>query len=224
MDETTIQAVAKAWSVKAELLRETDWKITEVHGNGEQHGHFVTFSAETDPEILIQLTIYPGEYTRGLPRGTFDSVKPERQEMNLAELKNELLSRIQKLEAALKTYQDATPARNHNNPPELIEADPIPRSEFTLLTEMIKELKLEVQLARPEIAKLEKASNTFLRVAKGIILWLGKKADVAIESGVKWGAPIGVAWAAAHPETVFSCLTIAADATTSLAQALIQLL
>jgi hypothetical protein len=133
-------------------------------------------------------------------------------------LKLDLLSKIEVLEGALKTYQENLPPRNHNHPPELVEPDPITPRDFKIVVEVISDLKAAAQQEAPEPIKLEQQASTLRTVARSIINWIGRKTDTAIDSAIKWSVPLGGAWMLAHPEKVAAALTAVAETASRLAQ------
>jgi hypothetical protein len=128
-----------------------------------------------------------------------------------------LLDRLDRLEIALQTYRDNLPPRNHNHPPELVETDPIPPKDVELVVKLVLEIRTEAQQEQPDPIKLEAQASTFRRVAGAILAWIGRKADMAVDSAITYGVPIGVAWMAAHPKGLHDALVSVADAASALA-------
>lgn len=129
-----------------------------------------------------------------------------------ATLKREVLSRLDDLEAALKAYQDNLPPRNHNNPPELVEPDPISQRELRVVIEATIEIKTEAQQAQPNPVKLEAHASALRKVAGSILSWLGRKADTAVDSAIRWGVPAALgAWALTRPDVVYTKLIAVAE-------------
>lgn len=136
-------------------------------------------------------------------------------------LKREVLSRLDDLEAAVKAYQDNLPPRNHNNPPELVAPDPISQQELRVVIEATLEIKTEAQQAQPDPVKLEAHASALRKIAGSILRWLGRKADTAVDSAIKWGVPVvGAAWVLAGPEVVYTKLMAVAESVVSWAQLL----
>jgi hypothetical protein len=295
------EAIAAEWSVDVEFLKETDWVVDTIDGNDDEtYGYIVRFDEGTAPEILAQLGMAPGQFTRQLSINAFDEPEPDSdyewaavrtdddydRDLRLREgissideplpdifeeddeeeddpfpklpsgealtdendriltdeegrgqivdvpefersvnatlpsdaLKRELLSRLNSLEAALQTYQENLPPRNHNNPPALVEPDPISSHEFRVVVEATIEIRAEAQQPQPDPAKLEARASTLRTVARSILAWIGRKTDAAIDSVIKWGVPLGGAWMLAHPEKVYTALVAAAEMASALAQ------
>lgn len=123
----------------------------------------------------------------------------------------ELLTRIERLEAALQIYDQNLPPRNHNNPPELVEPDPITATDFKLVLEAVVELKLDTQKDTLTVEKLEAKASLFRRVAGSIAAWCGRKLDAAVDATIQWGVPIGITWIASNPQEVQAALTAVAE-------------
>ncbi|WFU89865.1 hypothetical protein QA644_27860 (plasmid) [Rhizobium sp. CC1099] len=72
-EDRQAEAIAAEWGVNVNLLEETDWNLEAIDGNdGEVYGYRVRFDDETDPEILAELGLRPGELTRQLSINAFD--------------------------------------------------------------------------------------------------------------------------------------------------------
>lgn len=136
----------------------------------------------------------------------------------------ELESRIERLEATLKTYSDNLPPRNHNHPPELVEPDPIAPSDLNLVVKAVVELKVELGEERPDPVKLEEKASLFRRVAGAIAAWCLRKVDAAVDSAIQWGVPIGLGWVATNPQDVHAALNSVAEAASAWAKYLAALM
>lgn len=123
----------------------------------------------------------------------------------------ELSARIERLEAALETYSNHLPPRNHNRPPELVEPDPIVPQDFTTIVKSVVELKMDLQQGHPSPEQLEAKASLFRRVAGAIAAWCGRKADAAVDAGIQWAVPAGIVWAAANPQEVQAALQAVAE-------------
>ncbi|WP_161492490.1 hypothetical protein [Ensifer sp. LC14] len=302
MDDEQAEAIATEWGVDPELLKEAEWKLETIDGNdGELYGYFVRFREDTDPDLLAQLGVSPGEYYRQVGINVFDEPEPEQDNPfpdNRLEIANaypeewgniladfargdpiesatgaafsgsafdgdafaaadasvltadsgevltdddgnrlvvgtddttrdfqrDLLLRLDRLEVALQTYRDHVPPRNHNGPPELVEADPIPPKDLELVVKVVVDLRTEAQQEQPDPVKLEVQASTFRRVAGAILSWIGRKADKAVDSAITSSVPIGVAWVIADPKSLHDALVSVADAASALAAHLQNLL
>ncbi|MFC3322636.1 hypothetical protein [Mesorhizobium cantuariense] len=137
-------------------------------------------------------------------------------------LRREMLSRLDRLEAALQTYEENLPPRNHNHPPELVEPDPISPREWRVVVEATVEIRAEAQQPLPDPVKLEAHASTLRTVAGSIFAWLGRKADTAVDSAIKWAVPVvGAAWMLAGPDVVYANLMAVAESIATWAQHLL---
>ncbi|TBE02333.1 hypothetical protein [Rhizobium ruizarguesonis] len=131
----------------------------------------------------------------------------------------EVLSRIESLEASLQTYRENLPPRSHNHPPELVEPDPISPIEIRLVGRVTIEIRNEVDQPQPDPVKLEEQASKLKAVAGSILAWLGRKADTAIDSAIKWAVPtLGAAWLLAGPDKVYANLLALAETVSAWAQ------
>ncbi|MBY3053356.1 hypothetical protein [Rhizobium laguerreae] len=131
----------------------------------------------------------------------------------------ELLARVESLEASLQTYRDNLPPRGHNHPPELVEPDPISPAEIRMVVHVTVEIRTEAEQARPDPVKLEAHASKLKAVAGSILAWLGRKIDTAVDNAIKWAIPtIGAAWVLAGPEKVYANLLAVAETVTAWAQ------
>lgn len=140
-----------------------------------------------------------------------------------AAYQRELTTRIEKLEAALENYSQHLPPRNHNHPPELVEPDPIAPVDLKLVVEVVVELKADVQEARPDPIKLEAKASLLRRVAGAIAAWCGRKMDAAVDAGIQWAIPVGIAWGLANPQQVQAALNAVAETASTWAKYLLAL-
>ncbi|MEF0938902.1 hypothetical protein [Rhizobium sp. BR 362] len=130
----------------------------------------------------------------------------------------ELLARIESLEASLQTYRENLPPRSHNHPPELVEPDPISPIEIRLVAQVTVELRNQVDQSQPDPIKLEAQASKLKVVAGSILAWLGRKADTAIDSAIKWAIPVGAAWVLAGPDKVYANILALAETVSAWAQ------
>lgn len=142
------------------------------------------------------------------------------EHLSVDRLRDQLLSRLDSLEDSLKNYQENLPPRNHNNPPELVEPDPISPLEIRIVIEAARDLKEEAQKSQPQAEILESRAAALRRVAGSILSWIGRKADAGIDSLIKWGAPLAGAWALSNPERIHAALVAVAETASTWAQIL----
>lgn len=80
-EDQRAEAIAAQWGVDVSLLEETDWEVEIIDGNdGEIYGYLVRFDDETDPDILTELGLRPGEFTRQLSINAFDEADYDRDD------------------------------------------------------------------------------------------------------------------------------------------------
>ena len=72
-DEKAAEAIAAEWEVDLDLLKEVHWEIDALHGNDDElHGYVIRFDEGSDPEILAQLGVTEGDFSRRLSINAFD--------------------------------------------------------------------------------------------------------------------------------------------------------
>ncbi len=131
----------------------------------------------------------------------------------------ELLARVESLEASVQTYRDNLPSRGHNHPPELVEPDPISPAELRIVVQVTVELRTEAQQSQPDPVKLETQASKLKAVAGSILAWMGRKIDTAVDSAIKWAVPaLGAAWVLAGPEKVYANLMAVVETVSAWAQ------
>lgn len=131
----------------------------------------------------------------------------------------ELLAKVESLEASIQTYRENLPPRSHNHPPELVEPDPISPAELRIVMQVTVEIRTEAEQSQPDPAKLETQASTLKAVAGSILAWIGRKVDTAVDSAIKCAIPaIGAAWVLAGPEKVYANLMALAETVSAWAQ------
>lgn len=72
-EDQQAEFIAAEWGVSVELLNETFWELDTIDGNdGELYGYQVRFDDDTDPNLLADLGVEPGNFTRQLSVNAFD--------------------------------------------------------------------------------------------------------------------------------------------------------
>lgn len=83
-EDRQAEAIAAEWDVPVELLTDTSWELDTIDGNDDHvYSYLVRFNDTTDPVILAQLGLGPGEFTRQLSVNAFD--EPELEDFEFAE-------------------------------------------------------------------------------------------------------------------------------------------
>ena len=100
----------------------------------------------------------------------------------------------------LRALEFATrhPPRDHNNPPEILALDPKAYDDVERASGVaraaVEEMRFESQLDRPNPVKLRESADRLSAALTSVLKYLGGKADLAIETLIKWGVPAGVVW------------------------------
>lgn len=94
------------------------------------------------------------------------------------------------VEAQLSAFVPAAslPPRGHNNPPELID-EPSLLNEIAALRLAVTTLKEQAESASPQKAEVEQALSTIVNWRNAVIKWLGRKAELIVDTTIKWGIP-----------------------------------
>ncbi|TJW00619.1 MAG: hypothetical protein E5W97_29480 [Mesorhizobium sp.] len=75
-DDDGAEEIAADWQVDVDLLNGAAWELETIDGNdGETYGYLVRFDRDTDSDILLELGVTPGEFTREVSLNAFD--KPD---------------------------------------------------------------------------------------------------------------------------------------------------
>ncbi len=110
-----------------------------------------------------------------------------------------LEERIVELERALVVASGDRLGIGGNNPPEAIDADLPVAKELLIIWEPLQELKEEVEAEEPDKARIARA----IEALKAVLKWAAKKADLAVDSVIKWGVPaVGSAYLAMNPDKI----------------------
>ncbi len=72
-EDRRAEAIAADWGVTVRLLNDTFWELEEIAGNdGEIYGYRVIWEADADPDMLRQLGVAPGSFSREVSLNAFD--------------------------------------------------------------------------------------------------------------------------------------------------------
>ena len=142
----------------------------------------------------------------------------DNSDKKIQEMKNELLSKIDNIQLYLQEYQKNLPPRNHNNPPELVEPDPLPPRVLRIVVEAASELREVAQQETPQPEKLEEQASVLRAVARSLIAWIGRKVDLTVDSAIKWAVPVSLL---DHSEKIYAALIAVANAASDLAHYLL---
>lgn len=140
---------------------------------------------------------------------------------DIAAAKHELLVCLAFVEDALKLYREALPPRHHNNPPSLVEDDPLSPTDLATVRKAVETLRAEAVEDDPAPEVIQAQALQLRKLALSITSWIGRKLDLGVDSLIKWGVPVSAAaWVHANPDRVSRALNAAADAASKLAQLL----
>jgi hypothetical protein len=89
-----------------------------------------------------------------------------------------------------------------NHPPGVISDLPLQNS-ITLIWDSVEELSEEVRKPQPDLDRLEAILQSLQTAFATMVKWTGRKADLAIDTIIKWSVPlVGSAYIAHNPEKV----------------------
>lgn len=139
---------------------------------------------------------------------------------SIKNLRGELLQNLDDLEAILNDYNENLPHRSHNNPPELVEPEPISHGEIIIVIAISNDLRAEAQLPHPRPEVLLNKASVLREVATSIMSWIARKVDLGVDSAIKWSVPITGAWLLPYSEKVHATLVAVIDTVVAFALAL----
>lgn len=123
------------------------------------------------------------------------------------DLRRELIGRLDRLEAALHSYGQNLPPRNHNHPPELIDGDLIPPEQLAEAREAVNILRAEAAKVNPEAQILQTQAALLSRI--GSAIWSGVKVLAGgVAGSAAWEA---IVWVHSNPREVHDALMAVAD-------------
>ena len=136
---------------------------------------------------------------------------PERIAELIAEIEARfaLEQRIAELEAHLAEVQQARLGIGGNFPPEGIEEAPVFKRGLEVIWEPLLELKTEVEAKQPDPAKIEHSTSKLEAVLAACVDWIGRKADLAVDTSIKYGIPAAAGYFALNPEKLSAVIEAA---------------
>ncbi|MEX0318590.1 MAG: hypothetical protein AB3N21_11600 [Ruegeria sp.] len=112
------------------------------------------------------------------------------------------------VERALADLKDSASVRTNarhgiggNDPPESIQDERLSRS-ITLIWGAVEDLGEEVAKDTPDRERVEAILRALKSGLASVLKWCGAKADLAVDTAIKWGVPVGGAYLVANPEKV----------------------
>ncbi len=90
-----------------------------------------------------------------------------------------------------------------NNPPEAIEDAPVLERHVKLIWNGVDILAEEVKAEEPDKARVEAALGMLKTGLAACLKWCGRKGDLAVDTLIKWGVPVGASgYLALNPDKV----------------------
>jgi hypothetical protein len=120
-----------------------------------------------------------------------------------------LEQRIAELEEELVVTSASRMGIGGNNPPEPIEPSvPIAR-ELTLIWSPLQELKSELEAESAEPTRVRKAIQALGQARAKGLAWAASKADLAVDTLIKWGIPAAGGYLVLNPEKMAAVIDAA---------------
>lgn len=123
------------------------------------------------------------------------------------DLRGELLTRLDRLEAALHAYGQNLAPRNHNHPPELVEEDLVTPEQLAEAQEAVDILRAEAGKDEPESQILQTQATILYRIRSAI--WSGVKVLAAgVAGSAAWEA---IVWVHNNPKELHDAMMAVAE-------------
>ena len=118
-----------------------------------------------------------------------------------------LEQRIAALEEELRATAVSRHGMGGNFPPEPVdEAMPVAK-ELLIIWEPLQEIKQELAAEEPDTGRIRKALELLAVALKSGVVWCAKKADLAVDSAIKWAIPAGgTGYLALHPDKLVAVI------------------
>lgn len=109
----------------------------------------------------------------------------------------------------IRAFSADAATRGHNGPPELLDEEQTTQVERAALNAnvAIESIQKQLESASIDPRELQEAGNQLLEALAVVIRYLGGKADLAIDTLIKWGIPTGGIWLLANHEKVSALAT-----------------
>lgn len=124
---------------------------------------------------------------------------PETASPHAAALTQDILDRLEQLEAAVAALPTSPTNLGHNQPPEDIGLPPYTDEDAGEITTTIVETRAALEAPAPDPVEVTRLSTRFEALRAKIGPWLAKKGDFAVDkliensiSGLKWGTVLGL--------------------------------
>lgn len=159
-----------------------------------------------DWELATEVALIPNEVWEGE-----DALAKVAEAIREIEAKRALSSQIEALrEAEAHTSADTfRPARGHNNPPELID-EPQLVQRVEIVWTALDTIAQEAEAATPDKGKALQALVIVRDWFFAACIYVGRKADLMIDTTIKWGIPVlGGGYLATHPDKLQKIIELA---------------
>ncbi|MGB3312817.1 MAG: hypothetical protein WBB85_00210 [Albidovulum sp.] len=110
-----------------------------------------------------------------------------------------LHDRIRELENELARSSTSRLGIGGNNPPEPLSRETTVARELLIVWEPLQQLKQEARTNKPSRGKIERLIGILGSVLQNGISWCGTKADLAVDTTIKWAIPAGGGYFALNP-------------------------
>lgn len=134
-------------------------------------------------KLQEQIALIPNEIWEAGPEAVAE-------EIERIEAEFELRARIEAVEADQVLVQQQRLGIGGNNPPEEID-DPVVAENAVILWDSIAGLREEVDANEPDAARVAYLIDRLGAALKAIMLWCGRKADLVVDTTIKWAIPAG---------------------------------
>ncbi len=122
----------------------------------------------------------------------------------------ELNKRIGELEEELRVTAQSRHEIGGNFPPEPLDEARVATKELLIIWEPLQSLKEEAEAEAPDKGKIRKAIEALGRALKAGFAWCASKADLAVDTVIKWAVPAaGGGYLALNPDKITAVLEVA---------------
>jgi hypothetical protein len=129
-----------------------------------------------------------GDYYDHPEQDVYDAAEialDEQDETDKGEIADRIFAQLDELEKRIAELEVTPSSLGHNNPPDEIGLPPYDEEAKKELAKAIAETREEVSADDPNAGKLQKSESTFRKWSKAILLWIGRKADLAVDEAIK---------------------------------------
>ncbi|MEJ6389666.1 hypothetical protein [Gymnodinialimonas ulvae] len=152
-------------------------------------------------DLQEKIALIPNEIWEAGPEAVAEQIA-------LIEAAFELRRRIADLEAGQAVAEQGRHGIGGNNPPEEID-DAVVGAQVSVMWESIAGLKEEVEADEPDSGRVAALIERLSHALKAVVAWIGRKADLAVDTAIKWGIPAGGGFLVLNPEKAHAVLKAA---------------